>query len=90
MSDDPQDNNAEVFDEDVVGRDDRVLSDEERLAFPPDELQGVPFSDADVTDESLAERARREEPEAWETPIRHGDDDRVVPAEEELGTIVEP
>ena len=46
MSDDPQDR-AEAIDEDVVGRADRILSDEDRPAYPPDELRGEPFADAD-------------------------------------------
>ena len=65
MSDDPQDT-AEDFDEDVVGRDDPVLSEEASPDFPPDHLQGVPHADADVTDESLAERTLQEQPEVWE------------------------
>jgi len=58
-------NRAERVDEDVVGSD-PVTSDEVQVDYPPDRLQGVPFSDADVTDESLAERVEREEPEVWE------------------------
>jgi hypothetical protein len=83
MSDDPQDR-AEALDEDVVGRSDRILSDEDRPAYPPDELRGEPFADADVTDESLADRARQEQPEAWERPIRRGDDDVDVPTDDEI------
>ena len=83
MSDDPQDR-AEAIDEDVVGRADRILSDEDRPAYPPDELRGEPFADADVTDESLADRVRQEQPEVWEQPIRHGDDDVEVPPDDEV------
>jgi len=60
---------AEQVDEDLVGRSDAITSDEADLDgadFPPDRPLGVPFADADVTDESLAERHAREEPEVWE------------------------
>ena len=73
----------------MVGRSDRILSDEDRAAFPPEDPRGVPFADADVTDESFADRARQSEPEVWERPVREGDDDRIVAADEELDTIVE-
>ena len=53
----------------------------------PDELHGVPFADADVTDESVAERALQEEPEVWEQ--RAPRDDSEVPVDERLGTIVD-
>lgn len=59
---DPQDL-AENFDEDLIGAGGRVLSDEARVEFPPDRLHGVPFSDSDVTDESVADRLAQEEPE---------------------------
>ena len=83
MSDDPQDR-AEALDEDVAGLGDRILSDEDRPAYPPDELRGAPFADADVTDESLADRVRQEQPEVWEQPIRHGDDDVDVPTDDDI------
>lgn len=54
---------AETVDEDVVGGGGRVTSDEAGVDFPPDRPHGVPFGDADVTDESLADRVRQEEPE---------------------------
>ena len=66
MSDDPQDT-AEDLDEDMVGRDDPILSEEASPDFPPEHLQGVPYADADVTDESLADSERQEQPEVWET-----------------------
>lgn len=63
MSGDPQDQ-AESFDEDAIGGDENaVTSDEVEAEFPPDRPQGIPFADADVTDESVADRALREEPE---------------------------
>lgn len=68
MSNDPQDQ-AESFDEDLIGGvENAVTSDEVETDFPPDRLHGVPFADADVTDESVADRALQEEPEVWERP----------------------
>jgi hypothetical protein len=68
MSDeDPQDI-AEEYDEDVLGQEEPVLSDELPADQDPlDDPRGLPFADADVTDESLADRAARELPETWET-----------------------
>ena len=54
---------AEQLDEEVTGADAAVTSDEVQIAFPPHHLHGVPFADADVTDESFAERTAQEEPE---------------------------
>lgn len=55
---------AESVDEEMVGTD-SVTSDEVG-AFDdaPDAPVGLPFADADVTDESMADRAAREVPEA--------------------------
>jgi hypothetical protein len=54
---------AESVDEEMVGTD-AVTSDEKgSFGAAPDEPVGLPFADADVTDESLAERAARENPE---------------------------
>ena len=63
MSDDEQDQ-AEAFDEDVLG-DDPVTSDEiaDSGDWPPARPHGLQFADADVTDESFAERTLQEEPE---------------------------
>jgi hypothetical protein len=65
MSDDEQDT-AESVDEEMLGED-AVTSDEvgsfDDAPFTP---VGLPFADADVTDESFAERTAREEPEVWE------------------------
>lgn len=54
---------AESVDEEMVGTD-GVTSDEVG-AFDdaPERPVGLPFADADVTDESMAERAAREVPE---------------------------
>lgn len=59
---------AESVDEEMVGTD-AVTSDEEG-AFDdaPDRPVGIQFADADVTDESLAERAAREVPEVEDDP----------------------
>ena len=54
---------AEQLDEEVTGLDEPVTSDEVQLDYPPDHLEGVPFADADVTDESFEERSAQEQPE---------------------------
>lgn len=67
MSNDEQDL-AEAFDEDMIGSD-AVTSDQTAFEeFPPDRPHGIQFADADVTDESFADRTAQEEPEVWETP----------------------
>jgi hypothetical protein len=78
VSDDPQDT-AEQFDEDLLGGDELadgnvVTSDEAVIEVPPDRPVGIPFADADVTDESVSDRADREEPEVWERPLRYDTD----------------
>jgi len=88
MSDDPQDI-AEDFDEDVTGQDDPILSEEAVSDYPPEELTGVPFADADVTDESFAERQRQQQPEVWEATLDDDPDGRSVAADEQLGTIID-
>jgi hypothetical protein len=40
-----------------------VTSDEVRPDYPPDHLAGVPFADADVTDESFEVRLAQEQTE---------------------------
>jgi hypothetical protein len=67
MSDDEQ-SSAEAFDEDVLGED-PVTSDELNGLdeWPPSRPHGLQYADADVTDESFAERSLQEEPEVWET-----------------------
>jgi hypothetical protein len=54
---------AEQFDEEVTGSEEPVTSDEVLTDYPPERLHGVPFADADITDESFAERSAQEEPE---------------------------
>jgi hypothetical protein len=61
-SDDAQ-SGAEQFDEEVTGLEAPVTSDEVRPEYPPDHLKGVPFADADVTDESFEDRLAQEQPE---------------------------
>ncbi len=66
---------AETTDDDKIGGDSLTAEDALR-DFPPDRPRGVPFGDADVTDESLRERLRQEEPEVWEAqPDRSYDGD---------------
>lgn len=57
---------AESVDEEMVGTD--AVTSDEVGAFDdaPDRPVGLPFADADVTDESLADRAAREVPEVGE------------------------
>ena len=57
---------AESVDEEVLGTD--AVTSDEVGAFDdaPDRPVGLPFADADVTDESFAERSDREEPELLE------------------------
>jgi hypothetical protein len=86
MSDEPQDL-AEQLDTDMLD-DDPVLSEETPLDVVPDHLRGVPYADADVTDESFAERTAQEEPEVWER--RRGDDDDAdIPNDERLQTVID-
>jgi len=54
---------AEQFDEEVTGLERPVTSDEVRPDYPPDHLEGVPFADTDVTDESFEDRLAQEQPE---------------------------
>lgn len=70
MSDDQD--AAESFDEDMLGTDDAVTSDEAESAgdgdWPPSRPRGLPFADSDVTDESFAERTLQEEPDVLPDP----------------------
>lgn len=66
MSDDSQDW-AESFDEDMIGGDSPVTSDQVEVDFPPERPHGIQFADADVTDESFAERSAQEQPEVSST-----------------------
>ena len=64
MSD--EQDNAESVDEEMLGTD--AVTSDEVGAFDdaPDRPVGLPFADADVTDESFAARTDREEPEVLE------------------------
>ena len=59
---------AESVDEEIVGTD--VTNSDEVGSFDdsPDLPVGLPFADADVTDESFAERSDREVPELVDDP----------------------
>ena len=66
MSD--EQDNAESVDEEMVGTD-AVTSDEVgSFDDGPDEPVGLPFADADVSDESFADRADREIPDLEDDP----------------------
>jgi len=67
---DPNDtqSGAEQFDEEVTGLDDPLTTDEVRPDYPPDHLEGVPFADADVTDESFEDRLAQQQPEEFPEP----------------------
>jgi hypothetical protein len=59
---------AESVDEEMVGTD-AITSDEVgTFDDAPDRPVGLPFADADVTDESLAERVEREIPDVSDDP----------------------
>jgi hypothetical protein len=59
---------SESVDEEVVGTD-GVTSDEMgAFGDAPDRPVGLPFADADVTDESFAERTAREIPDLADDP----------------------
>lgn len=77
MSNDPQDQ-AETLDEDRTGQPDPVNSDEAGIDMPPDRPLGLPHADADVTDESLADRVLQEEPEVTPDDIDPADADRPI------------
>lgn len=62
---------AEQLDEDVTGLDEPVTSDEVAVDYPPDHLEGVPFADADVTDESFEARSAQEQPDVQ--PVRQSE-----------------
>jgi hypothetical protein len=66
---------AEAFDEEEAFGAEQATSDMAGEAdLIPEAPMGLPFADADVTDESVAERADREEPEVWEQPLSTAED----------------
>jgi hypothetical protein len=67
MSHDEQDD-AESVDEEMIDDDDPT-SEHEDVQFPADRPRGLPFADADITDESVADRVEQEDPEVSERDI---------------------
>ena len=90
---------AESVDEEMVGAD-AVTSDEVgTFDDAPDRPVGLPFADADVTDESLAERAAREVPDvgdegsSWSLEVAEPDvivDSELLEQIDEDGDLAEP
>ncbi len=90
---------AESVDEEVLGTD--AVTNDEVGAFDdaPDRPVGLPFADADVTDESFAQRTAREEPELLEDdpdlPLRLVEPEILVDTDlleniDEDGDLAEP
>jgi hypothetical protein len=89
---------AESVDEEMVGAD--AVTSDEVGAFDdaPDRPVGLPFADADVTDESFAERGARGTPELEDdpnAPLRLVEPDVLVDSEllervDEDGDLAEP
>jgi hypothetical protein len=89
---------AESVDEEMVGAD--AVTSDEVGAFDdaPDRPVGLPFADADVTDESLAERAAREVPDVTDdvdSPLRLVEPEILVDSDlleqvDEEGDVAEP
>ncbi len=73
---------AEQLDEDVTDADEALLSDDVG-GWRPDQPVGLPFADADVSDESLADRAARS---SGDEVL---DDVEVAAADEQLPLIVD-
>ena len=96
MSD--EQDSAESVDEEMVGTD--AVTSDEVGAFDdaPDRPVGLPFADADVTDESLAERVAREIPDEVDdpdVPLRLVEPDVLVDSDlleqiDEDGDLAEP
>ena len=96
MSD--EQDSAESVDEEMVGTD--AVTSDEVGAFDdaPDRPVGLPFADADVTDESLAERVAREIPDEVDdpdVPLRLVEPDVIVDSDlleqiDEDGDLAEP
>jgi hypothetical protein len=78
MSD--EQDSAEQLDDDVILGDDQLYGADEDVDFPTDHASGVLFADADVTDESLADRLAQMEPEL-EPDL--GDEERLADGEPE-------
>jgi hypothetical protein len=73
---------AEALDEDVILGDDELYgaADADDVEFPTDRPSGVQFADADVTDESLADREKQMEPEP---ELDLGDEEQLADSEPE-------
>jgi hypothetical protein len=88
---------AESVDEEMTGND-AVTSDEVgAFGDAPDRPVGLPFADADVTDESFAERTAREVPDVDQVPFSATLDDPDVIVDTDLldqldedGDLAEP
>ncbi len=79
MSDDPQDD-AESFDEDMIGGDCAATADQVEVDFPPEWPHGIQFAEADVTNESFAGRSEQERREVSPADIDLRDADMDVDA----------
>jgi hypothetical protein len=86
---------AESVDEEMVGAD--AVTSDQVGAFDdaPDRPVGIPFADADVTDESLAERAAREIPDVTDESLRLVEPEVLVDSDlmeqiDEDGDLAEP
>jgi len=86
---------AESLDEEMLGAD--AVTSDEVGAFDdaPDRPVGLPFADADVTDESLAERVAREVPDVTDVPLDVPEADVIVDSDlveqiDEDGDLAEP
>jgi hypothetical protein len=72
---DEQDRAEAVDEEEAFGAEHATSDMSGTIEDPiPERPMGVPFADADVTDESVADRAAREEPEVWEQPATSAED----------------
>ncbi|MEO6123311.1 MAG: hypothetical protein ABIR32_06340, partial [Ilumatobacteraceae bacterium] len=63
-----------------------------KVDFPPDSPVGIPFADADVTDESFAERSLQEQPEVNERDIDivDADDINLLDRDVDVEALVKP
>ncbi len=75
MTFDPQDV-AERLDDDAISGDDVAPADQSEVLTPPERTYGIQFADADVSDESFADRCAQEEPELtpYDIDERYADD----------------
>ena len=75
---DEQDRAEAVDEEEAFGAEQATEDMTQPIDPIPDRPLGLPFADADVTDESVADRAAREEPEVWDQPPRGVSEDEDV------------